>query len=125
MNNNYIQEIICKIISLQQQEFDNDISNCERPFLGPPINNNIYNTRPVQLYNSYQASPWEFNYQSGETESTSNIFRLEAMNNDSVTIRLLSLDTETSTYTDTNTFATVSLNTIGAIKCFPDTYIDL
>jgi hypothetical protein len=47
------------------------------------------------------------------------------MNNDSVTIRLLSLDTETSTYTDTNTFATVSLKTIGAIKCFPDTYINL
>lgn len=125
MENNYIQELICKIITLQNQEFNNDVSHCDRPFLGPPITNNIYNTRPVQLYNAYTSEPWSFTYASGDTDSTSNIFRLESLDTGSVTVRLLSYDATTSTYSDTNSFAIISLRTIGAIRCLPDTYISL
>ena len=125
MEPNYIQELIGRIIGLQNQEFNNDISSCDRPFLGPPISNNIYNTRPVQLYNAYTAEPWQFTFTSGDTEATSNIFRLENLENGAVTVRFLTPGTDAGTYTDTDTFATISLRTIGAIRCLPDTYISL
>lgn len=125
MDNNYIQELIGRIIGLQSQEFDTDLSHCDRPFLGPPINNNIYNTRPVQLYNAYTAEPWEFAFTLEGTETTSNIFRLESMEDGTVTVRFLTFNADNQTYTDTDTFATIALRTIGAIRCLPDTYISL
>lgn len=125
MDQNYIQDILCKILVLQRQEFDTDLSSCDRPFLGPGIINTSYNTRPIQLYNAYTSNPWSFSYTLNGTTSTSDIFRIESMEQGTVTVRLLSFDEPSSTYINTNQFATIELSTIGAIRCFTDTFITL
>lgn len=124
MEQNYIQEILCKILILQNQEFNPDANGCDRPFLGPSTTPSTYNTRPIQLYNRYTAEPWSFSYEEGTETGTSNVFRIEALEDNTVTIRLLVQGTDGS-YTGTNQFVTIHLSTIGAIRCLPDTYITL
>ncbi len=125
MEQNYIQDIICKILMLQRQDFDSDLNGCDRPFLGPTISNSIYNTRPVQLYNRYTAEAWSISYTVDGVVTTSNVFRIEACEGDAVTVRLLVPDESVGGYANTNQFATILLSTVGAIRCLPDTYIAL
>jgi len=119
-----IIEILNKILLLQRQDIFCDNVGCDRPFLGP-LNNLTYNTRPIELYNSYTAEPWTFSYTINDTTATTSIFRIESISDCCVTLRLLALDETTSEYTNTNQFVTINLKTIGAIRCFPDTFITL
>jgi hypothetical protein len=119
-----ITEIIRRILLLQRQDLENDNISCDRPFLGP-LNILTYNTRPIQLYNKYTASPWEFTYTLNNETQTTNIFRVESLEQDCVTLRLLSYDQTTSEYSNTNQFVTLDLTTVGAIRCLPDTFITL
>ena len=121
----YILEIINRILLLQRQEFDSDINGCDRPFLGPTPVNDVYNTRPIQLYNAYTAEPWAFNVTLNGTTSVSNTFRIEDVEQCNVTIRLLILDEISGLYINTNQFVIIDLATIGAIRCLPDTYVSL
>ena len=125
MEQNYIQDIICKILMLQRQEFDPDLNGCDKPFLGPSTSTSVYNTRPVLLYNAYTAEPWSFSYTIDGATSSTNVFRIEACEGNTVTVRLLIPDTATGGYTNSNQFATILLSTIGAIRCLPDTYVTL
>jgi len=126
MNQDNIQEILCKILMLQKQDFDADLSGCDRPFLGPTPANTLYNTRPIEFYNSYTGELWTFTYTTGTTTATSNVFRVESLEDNTVTIRLLAEDATTpGTYTNTNQFVTVRLSTIGALHCLPDTFVTL
>ena len=125
MEQNYIQEIICKILMLQKQDFDSDLAGCDRPFLGPTPVSTTYNTRPIQLFNAYTSEPWAFNVTTGDTTVSTNIFRIEDMEDGAVTVRLLNGDQTTGTYTNTNQFVTIRLSTIGAIRCFTDTFVTL
>lgn len=124
MEQNYIREILCKILVLQNQEFNLENNGCDRPFLGPATTPSTYNTRPVQLFNRYTAEPWSFSYVNGETTTAITTFRIEALEDNTVTVRLLLGDNETG-YTSTNQFVTIHLSTIGAIRCQPDTFITL
>lgn len=124
MDQNHIQEIICKILLLQQKDFPPDQTSCDRPYLGPALPNNTYNTRPVQFYNAYTAKPWAFPYLNGDGEETINVFRIESFEGSCVTVRLLSVN-EDGEYTSTNQFVTISFPTIGAICCFDDVYLSL
>lgn len=121
--NTYIEEIICRILELQGEDLDSELG-CDRPFLGPNASNNAYNTRPIQLYNRYTAEPWSFDYSSGDTSGTSNIFRIENIEQCCVTVRLLAGD-GSSGFTNTNQFATIDLCSIGAIRCFNDVFVTL
>lgn len=121
--NCHILEIINKILLLQKQDFDDDLVGCDRPFLGPSVISTTYNTRPIQLYNKYTANPWSFTVDG--TETTSDIFRIEDIEQCSVTVRLLIRNEETSEYTNTNQFVTIDLSTVGAIRCFADAFITL
>ena len=123
MNNTnpHILEIINKIILLQRQEFDDDLIGCDKPFLGPSTTPTIYNTRPIQLFNRYTAEPWSFGY----TDGTSNTFRIEDIDQNSVKVRLLGVDSESGEYINTNNFVIIDLSTVGAIRCFSDTFIAL
>ena len=123
--NCHILEIINKILLLQKQDFDDDIIGCDRPFLGPTPSNAIYNTRPIMIYNKYTALPWSFTNPLVDPNTEYNIFRLEEAEQGSITVRLLSYSTETGQYTSTNQFITIDIDTIGAIRCLPDTYISL
>ena len=121
----YILEIINRILLLQRQEFNTDVNGCDRPFLGPTPVSDVYNTRPIQLYNAYTALPWSFDYSLNGVTSSSNIFRIEDVEQCNVTIRLLSLDEVSGLYINTNQFVTIDLSTVGAIRCLPDTYVSL
>ena len=92
--NCYILEIVNKILLLQKQDFDSEFSGCDRPFLGPTMTTTQYNTRPIQLYNKYTANPWSFSYTTETGTATSDIFRIEDIDQGSVTLRLLSFDSE-------------------------------
>ena len=121
--NCHILEIINKILLLQKQDFDDDLVGCDRPFLGPSTISNTYNTRPIQLYNRYTADPWSFIVDG--TDTTSDIFRIEDIDQCSVTVRLLTRDATTGVYTNTNQFVTIDLTSVGAIRCFADIFVTL
>ena len=119
-----IFDVLKKILLLQKQDFDNECYvGCDKPFLGPSIASVCYNTRPFQLYNCCTGNPWSFDLTT--VEGTSNVFRVEAIDDCCCTCRLLTLNTETNTYTSTGEFVTIDLNCCGAIRCLTDTYIDL
>lgn len=125
MQGNYILDILGKILLLQKQEFDEDIVGCDKPFLGPSTCPIAYNTRPIQLYNSYTALPWAFSYSIDGASGESSILRVEALDQSTVTVRVLIYDATNDSYTNTNQFVTINTSTIGAIRCLADTYITL
>lgn len=122
-----ISDILKKILLLQKQDFGCDnFVGCDKPFLGPITPSICYNTRPFQLYICCNGQPWSFNYTSSSgTESTSNILRIESIDDCCCTCRILESDTETGQYTNTNQFVTIDLHCCGAIHCLTDTYVDL
>ena len=122
-----ISDIIEKIIVLQKQDYDTcNFVGCDKPFLGPTATTLCYNTRPVQLYNCCIGQPWTFNYTNAEgTEVSTNVLRVEALDNCCCTCRLLATGDTAGTYTNTNAFVTIDLNCCGAIRCLTDTFIDL
>lgn len=121
-----ISEILKKILLLQKQDFDNEsYVGCDKPYLGPVCNSICYNTRPIQLFNCCTGVPWSFSLTSKGYSETSDVFRVESLDDCCCTCRLLCLDTETNSYVGTNEFVTIDLNCCGAIRCLNDTYIDL
>lgn len=122
-----ISDILKKILLLQKQDYGCDnFVGCDKPFLGPITPSICYNTRPFQLYICCNGQPWSFNYTSSSgTESTSNILRIESIDDCCCTCRILESDTETGQYTNTNQFVTIDLHCCGAIHCLTDTYVDL
>ena len=122
-----IFDIAKKILILQKQDFDcNNYVGCDKPFLGPTTNNPCYNTRPIQLYNCCSGTIWTFNYTLADnTEGTSNVLRIESLDDCCCTCRILYLDETTNDYLSTDQVVTIDLNCCGAIRCLTDTYIDL
>lgn len=121
-----ISDILRKILILQKQDFDNDChTGCDKPFLGPSYTTICYNTRPICLYNCCSGNPWVFPYTVDGTTGESNVFRVEAVDDCCCTCRILYFDTANNNYASTNEFFTVDLKCVGAIRCLPDTYIDL
>lgn len=122
-----IYDILNKILLLQKQDFDcNNYVGCDKPFLGPIVNNNCYNTRPIELYICCNGNPWSFDYTlSDGTTGTSNVFRIESLDECCCTCRILYYDDTTSNYLSTNQYVTIDLKCCGAIRCLQDVYIDL
>ena len=117
-NSNYLLNILSLINSLQKNVTCSDSNNCTKPILGTS-NDLIYNTRPVSLY-LCNCTPLSISYTNGE----SNIFRVENINGDCVTVRLLAQG-EDGSLTSTGEFATININCIAAIKCLYDVSISL
>lgn len=96
--------------------------SCTRPILGEPTNNTCFNTRLITLYrcdNSLVTLPYTLNGEENETT----VFRIENVTNNSVTVLLLG-DDGTETYNiNTNTYATINLGCICAIRCIGDTTV--
>ena len=109
-----IFDILKTILNLQRQNFDNDsFFGCDKPFLGPINNTLTYNTRPIQLYICANGSPWTFDYTLADgTTGTSDVFRIESLDDCCCTCRILYLD-------DTNIFY---LNSNGSLD--PSDYSD-
>lgn len=120
MNNENCLANILKVINILQNnvpelECDN---TCTRPSLGE-VNNGCYNTRLITLYrcdNSLVTLP----YTQNNTECETTVFRVMNVTNNSVNVLLIQ-DNDDGTYTSTNTYATINLNCICAIRCIGDT----
>ena len=123
MNNNCLANIL-KVINVLQNNAEEDCPNnnsCTRPFLGEITTPTCFNTRLVTFYrcdNSLITLP----YTLDDTLSTTSIFRVENVSCDAVTVLLIQ-DNGDGTYTNTNTFATINLGCVCAIRCIGDTTI--
>ena len=123
-NCNDLKDVLCTILKLQKQGkcLDEGITSCDRPFLG--VNNNsLYNTRPITLYTCPSNTLWTMPYTLNGTESTSTVFRVEAVEDCCATLRVLAPGEEEGTFVSTDSFFTINLNCVGAIRCLSDTYI--
>ena len=115
---------ILKVINVLQNNAEKiDCNNsCTRPFLGEVTNNPCFNTRLVTFYrcdNSLITLPYTLNGVNGETS----VFRIESVSDNSVTVLLLA-DNGDETYSiNTNTFATINMGCICAIRCIGDTTV--
>jgi hypothetical protein len=123
MKNNCLANILKVINVLQNNAIDNCQTNnsCTKPFLGEDFAPICFNTRLVTFYrcdNSLVSLPYTID---GE-ENTTTIFRIQNVGNKSVTV-LLVRDNGDGTYSSTNTFATINLDCICAIRCIGDTTI--
>lgn len=125
-NNNCedLRDVLCTIVKLQKQGqcFDEGITSCDRPFLGAN-NNTLYNTRPISFYTCPTNTLWTMPYTLNGIESTSSVFRVEAVEDCCATLRVLAPATEEGTFTSTDSFFTINLNCVGALRCLADTYI--
>lgn len=123
MNNNCLANIL-KVINVLQNNAEDDCPNnnsCTRPFLGDFPAIVCFNTRLVTFYrcdNSLVTLP----YTLDGVNDTTTIFRVQNVGCDSVTV-LLIRDNGDGTYTNTNTYATINLGCICAIRCVGDTTI--
>ena len=125
-NTNCIGNILGKILLLQKQDTVCDSCvECDKPYLGPTANFVYYNTRPVLLFNCCNGTIWSFPYTIDGVESTSSVFRIESLDENCATFRILYLDDTTGQYVSTTEFFTISLDCVGAIKCLADIYVDL
>ena len=122
---NCISEVL-KVINILQNEVCSDdscLETCTRAFFGP--NSSIgFNTRPVTLFtcNNTPVSMPISNVPN--EEKTSNIFRVEKVDGCCATLRVLVYNSESSSYTATNSFFTINTDCCCAIKCLEDTFVE-
>lgn len=124
-----LRDIIKVILRLQRrEEREADMEGCDKPFLGPCPSIACFNTRPVQLYTCCSGTPWEFPFTLKEMTGTSSVFRVENLDECCVTCRILTVNPDhdqrrESPFVATDSFFTINLNCVGAIKCLRDTFV--
>jgi len=126
-----IAEILTIINILQQNAECGDacLDTCDRGFLGCCATSVSCNTRPVMLYTCCgNGVAWSMPISKDPTETvTSNIFRVEKIDGCCATFRVLIPSTDTTQafpYEATNSFFTMNLNCVCALRCLQDTHVD-
>ena len=126
-----IAEILTVINILQQNAECGDacLDTCDRGFLGCCATSVSCNTRPVMLYTcGCNSVAWSMPVSKDPNEtSTSNIFRVEKIDGCCATFRVLIPNTDTTEsfpYEATNSFFTINLNCVCALRCLQDTHVD-
>ncbi len=129
-------DILKVILCLQENACpENCLQTCDRPVLGGGANCLICNTRPVMVYTCCgNGTPWSMpttrtNVVCGDEGVTcSNVFRVEKIDGCCATFRVLAENTDDTTgaipYVATNSFFTMNLNCVCALKCLNDTYVE-
>lgn len=117
---------VIKVLQENAEKINCEDNSCTKPFLGINTTLLCFNTRPIMLY-LCNNEPVTLNYTTldGAT-ATTDVFRVESVTNDSVGVLLLEEITDASgntTYTSTNTYATINLDCICAIRCLPDVIV--
>lgn len=140
---NCIGEILKVILVLQQNACpDSCLDSCDRPMLGGGPNCLVCNTRPVMLYTCCgNGTPWAMPIEKDSTnvcsntqvsaccQDCSNVFRVEKLDGNCATFRVLAPNPQESCcntipYVATNSFFTMNLSCVCAIKCLSDTFVD-
>ncbi len=143
MNNNResgnaISQILSVILVLQENACpDNCLDTCDRPMLGGGTNCLVCNTRPVMLYTcGGNGTPWSMPVTkdaqtncSGEatSETCSTVFRVEKIEGNCCTFRVLAPNTDTTSlnpYVTTNSFFTMDCDCLCCVRCLSDCYVD-
>ena len=133
-----IAEILTVISILQQNaNCNNDacLETCDRGFLGCGVTTFSCNTRPVVLYTcSGNGIPWSMPTTREDVVCTdegvtcSNVFRVEKIDGCCATFRVLAPNPDTTEttipYVATNSFFTMNLNCVCALRCLPDTFVE-
>lgn len=120
-----VYDILERILDLQQQDnITTCFSGCDKPYLGPSCVPICYNTRPVSLYNCSNGLPWSFQFTRNGVIEESSVFRVEALDDCCCTCRILYL-AENGQYAATGECFTLDLRCVGAIRCLPDTFVEL
>lgn len=128
---NYIYEILKTILILQAESNapEGCLDACDKKCLGCTAVSCLFNTRPITIYscgccNTPLSMPIS---KDPDEDVTSNIFRIEKLDNNCATFRVLVANTTegVTTYTATNSFFTISLDCICILKCLADTLVDI
>lgn len=118
---------VIKVLQNNAEKIECRDNTCTRPYLGLNIETICFNTRPITLYRCDNGLiTLNYTSASGEELSTS-IFRVESVSDDSVGVLLLeeTVDSEGNiTYINTNTYATINLGCVCAIRCLPDAIVN-
>ena len=119
MINKYLSELLEKILLLQRIN-NNRLEGCTKPFLGENELANA-NTRPINLYSCCTGTIWTMTYSyNGQTgESTS--FRIESLNENCATFRILIPSDDG--YIGTDNYFTIDLKYVSCIKCLQDALV--
>lgn len=123
---NNIRETLELILTLQKNTCCTDsCEGCTKPFLGPTFNTICYNTRPITLYSCCTGALWTMPYTLNGETGTSSVFRIENVEGDCATFRILIPTTVdgTTTYTLSNSFFTIDLSCVLALQCLADAYV--
>ena len=122
-----LTSILETILCLQNSKDDScEVLGCDKPYLGPTPSLVCYNTRPINLYNCTTGCRWSFPYTLDSVNGTSSVFRLENLEGNCCTCRVLAPNPDTSSsepYVLTSTFFTINLDCVSAIKCLPDVLV--
>ena len=125
--NNNLCEVLQVILLLQQNANCSDacLDSCDRATLGCGTTCVLCNTRPLMLYScSSGSTPLSFPISRAYDETTtSNIFRIEKLDGNTATFRVLTLN-EDGTLTATNSFFTMNLGCLCTLRCMNDTYVE-
>ena len=134
-----IAEILTVISILQKNANCTDVAcldTCDRGFLGCGSNTLGCNTRPIMLYTCCgNGTPWSMPTTKTDGEcgdegvTCSSVFRVEKIDGCCATFRVLAVNPDSSTsatmpYISTNSFFTMNLNCVCALKCLNDTFVD-
>ena len=126
MENQNISETLDLILTLQKNACCNNNceNSCTRPFLGPSNNSVCFNTRPICLYSCCSNTIWTMPYEINGTTGESSVFRIENVDGNCATFRVLIPNTTATetTYTLSNSYFTIDLSCLVAIQCLPDIY---
>ena len=128
--NNCIYEILKTILVLQREADVTDccLDTCDKKCLGCTPSVCFFNTRPITLYTCgccNTALQIPVSKLPNET-TTSNVFRIEKLDDNCATFRVLipTVEEDIVSYTSTNSFFTINLDCICVLKCLADTFID-
>jgi len=135
-SSNCIADILNVINILQEnaQCGESCLDTCDRGFLGCNISTLGCNTRPVMLYTcnnmAWQMPTTKENVVCGDPGVTcSSVFRIEKIDGNCATFRVLADNPDTVAaatipYVATNSFFTINLNCVCSLKCLNDTFVE-
>ena len=128
--NNCMYEILKTILVLQKEANMPEccLDTCDKKCLGCTPCTCCCNTRPITIYtcgccNTKLALP--ITKDPNETV-TSSVFRIEKLDDNCATFRVLvaTVNDGVTTYTATDSFFTINLNCVCVLKCLNDSYIE-